>query len=85
MCTREEIKLKVIKALEAHTGEKDIKESDRLERDLGMTRSSRESMAGIYTAISVACGGKPISRKEAGDLTTVKESIDLVYKKANEK
>jgi acyl carrier protein len=85
MAARKEIKPKVIKALEEHTGVEGIKESDRLERDLGMTKSSRESMAGKYTDISAEYGGKPISKKEAGNLTTVKESIDLVTEKTNGK
>ena len=86
MITREEIKPKVIEAIKGLIGNKDINEADRLERDLGMSKTTRESLAGEYTNISSnQYGGKPISKTEAGLLTTVRESIDLVTGKANEK
>lgn len=84
MATRNEIKPKVIDALKSHTGITEIEESDWLERDLGMTKTSRESMSGKYSDISAEYDGKPVSSRKAGELETVEESIDLVTEKANE-
>ena len=41
-------------------------------------------MALPYTKISEESGGSPISQSAAGNLKTVKASVDLVFTKANE-
>jgi hypothetical protein len=90
MPTRDEIKPKVIKVLSAVTQMPPKVLSDnepyRLFQDLGMGPTLRQALAVPYTKISRQYpGGLPISMKEAGDLKTVKESIDLVEKRANGK
>lgn len=83
MATREEIKEKVIEVLKTYTDEEEISEGDQLFRDLGMTANAKKALAGFYTDISTEYGGNPISQSKAGELSTVKETIDLVLEKSN--
>lgn len=82
--SREEIARRVIKKLENFAEpDAEITEETRLEEDLGMTRTLRSAMALPYSKISRTFGGKPIRIAEAGDLSDVKETIDLVHRRAN--
>ena len=86
MPPRSEIKPKVIKAIAklVQKPEDEVKENDRLWEDLDMGPASRKAMAKPYTEISMKYpAGKRISMASAGALKTVKESVDLVLKKAN--
>jgi hypothetical protein len=61
-----------------------VSESDSLEGDLGMTVTVRRAMALSYNGILSSYGAsRPVTMKDTGDLETVKESIDLVTKRAN--
>jgi len=51
--------------------------------DLGMGPTFRRGMALPYTLISRRYDGAAITQSEAQDLRTVKDSVDLVYKRAN--
>jgi hypothetical protein len=61
----------------------DITEGMDLADDLGMAGLYRRAMAMPYSKIATRYGGKPVKLQEAQDLVTVKESIDLVHKRAN--
>lgn len=87
MPTREVIKPQVIGAL-TDVSKKPaaaINEPDKLDQDLNMTEVKRRSMALPYSTISAKYQGNAIKQGEAGGLTTVAESIDLVTKRANRK
>jgi hypothetical protein len=58
-------------------------EEARLFEDLGMGPTVRRAMALPYSRLSNDYGGQPISQTDAGALTTVGDSIDLVHKRAN--
>jgi len=88
MPTRDEIKQPVIAkiAAVAHVAVSRVVESASLEEDLGMTTTVRRAMALPYNGVLADHGGgASITMDEAGKLETVKESIDLVAKKANGK
>jgi hypothetical protein len=62
----------------------DPKEGDRLFEDLRMGPSLRRSLALSFSEIAnPQNGGKPISGNEAEGLRTVRDSIDLVFRRAN--
>jgi hypothetical protein len=85
MPSRAEIKPKVVAKIAAiaHEDPADVTEGKSLEDDLGMTTTVRRAMALPYNGIiSEYAGGDPITMDEAGDLETVKESIDLVFHRA---
>jgi len=86
MPTRAEIKPKVVGkfAAIAHKPVSAIAESDDLEVDLGMSTTIRRAMVLPYNGIiNEYEGGVSLTMDETGDLETVKESIDLVTKRAN--
>ncbi len=88
MPSRDEIKPLVVGkiAAMAHVAPSSISEPDSLEDDLGMTATVRRAMALPYNGIVATYpGGRSITMEEAGKLETVKESIDLVAKRANGK
>ncbi len=88
MPTQAQIKPKVLKKISAVTDvpTTKIKETSRLDRDLGMGAAMRYAMGQVYSRISTSyAGGKPVSMAKAKSLKTVKQSIDLVTKKANGK
>lgn len=61
----------------------DDDEKKRLLDDLRLGPTFRRALALPYTKISQRHGGKPITQAEAQDLGTVKDSVDLVFKRAN--
>lgn len=83
MSDRETIKVEVIKVLKRHTGKSDIKEFHHLTYDHEMPTNKKKVMALYYSEISSEYGGYTVTTNEAKKLKTVKESIDLVYEKAN--
>lgn len=86
MPTRDEIKPKVIGKLKAITDEDDLVENEKsdLQRDLGMGPTLKKAMAVPYTKIAKSYkGGIGVSMGDAGDCKTVKDSIDLVFNRAN--
>jgi len=86
MPTRNDIQPKVIAKIASvvHRRASAISEGDRLFEELGMGPIVRKAMALPYTKISEESGGSPISQSAAGNLKTVKASVDLVFTKANE-
>jgi hypothetical protein len=86
MPSRDVIKVQVVAKLAAvsHIPADKIKEKHRLEVDLGMGPTVRKAMALPYNGIiDDYPSGELISMSAAGDLETVKESIDLVHARAN--
>jgi len=84
MATREEVKPLVVSKIRvvAHRSQ-DPPETAKLFDDLGMGPTVRKAMALPYSRIATSFGGLPVSQAAAGALKTVKESIELVLKKAN--
>jgi len=80
---RPTIATEVIQKLDVVTEKPAITEADKLSADLRMGPTVRKAMALPYSKISARFGGKPVTQAEAGNLKTVKASIDLVHKKAN--
>lgn len=88
MPTRDEIKPRVIDKIKAITEEDDLaeKEESDLQRDLGMGATLKKAMAVPYTKIAKSYPtGIGVSMGDAGDCKTVKDSIELVLKRANGK
>jgi len=87
MPTRDEIKPRVIGAIKAvTTGEDDLveKEESDLQRDLGMGAIVKEGLAVSYSKITKSYKtGIGVSISDSGDCKTVKDSIDLVFKRSN--
>ena len=82
--TREVIKKSVIKKLKSFAEPADpIVEEMHLQRDLDLGPTFRQALALPYTKISKRYGGYVIRGTEAKALKLVKDSIDLVHKKAN--
>ncbi len=83
MPTRKEIKDQIIEKLSNFLERNKIKEDEKLFEDLGMGPIIRKAMAIPYTKISRKYDkGLTVSMEEAGKLKTVKETIDLVFKKS---
>lgn len=86
MPTREAIKPRVIEKIKAVTDEDDLVENEEsdLQRDLGMGATLKKAMAVPYTKITKSYPtGIGVSMGDAGDCKTVKDSIELVLKRAN--
>lgn len=82
--SREEIKPQVIMKLEVFAGPgAKITESTHLQRDLGMGPTYRAAMAMPYTKISKRYCGYVVKMSETRNLTDVRQSITLVYRRAN--
>lgn len=85
MTTREEIKPLVIVKLKAITDMDDLAEieSSDLKRDLGMTSLLIQAMSRPYSKIACSYpSGVRITISDASKCETVKDSIDLVLKRA---
>jgi hypothetical protein len=82
---RHTIKKKVVRILSAVSNKpkSKIREKDSLKKQLLLSSAMIKALAAPYTEVSKSHGGKRITISEAGKLETVKESIDLVHKKAN--
>ena len=88
MPSRDEIAPRVLEKIGAmaHVSPSKVTENLSLEKDLGMTATVRRAMALPYNGIIGGYAeGVRISMDEAGGLMTVKDSIDLVTKRANGK
>lgn len=91
MPTRDEIKPQVIAKLNAVTDPKPLltlttDESLNLFDELGMTATLKKAMGVPYTKISSKYdGGLGVSMSDAGKCETLKDSIELVFKRANGK
>ena len=88
MPKRDEVEPKVIKKIASvvHRKPEAISETDRLWEDLGMGPTVRKAMALPYSKIAEEdFGGSPVSQTDAGNLKTVKASVDLVFTRANER
>jgi hypothetical protein len=86
--TRDEIKPRVIAVLATVSGvaSKKIKESDVLADDLGLTEPQRGALAPDLRDLARAYQpGAVIGLAACKKLETVKEAIDLVFKKAGGK
>jgi hypothetical protein len=86
MPTREEIKPRVIDKIKAVTDEDNLVENEGsdLQRDLGMGATLKKAMAVPYTKIAKSYpNGIRVSMSDAAACKTVKDSIDLVYKRSN--
>jgi hypothetical protein len=86
MVSRDVIKPQVIKCIQAVTSEPALaeNESSDLTRDLGMSQMVKEAMAVPYTKIAKSYpNGIEVTQSDAGGCKTVKDSIDLVHKRAN--
>ena len=85
MPTRADIKPDVIHVLAAvaWVDESSIKEPSKLFEDLGLGPLVRKALSVPFSEISRQYeSGKNVSQAAAGKLKTVKESIDLVLKRA---
>lgn len=84
MPTRDEVKPQVLAALRAATGKTVVREPQTLWENLGMGPAARKAMAIPYTKLSTQyANGIAVSITAAGKLKTVKDSIDLVERRAN--
>jgi hypothetical protein len=86
MVSRDEIKPQVIKCIQAVTSEPALAENENsdLSRDLGMSPKVKECMGVSYTKIAKSyTTGNEVTQSDAGGCKTVKDSIDLVHKRAN--
>lgn len=88
MPTRDQIKIRVIEKLQAVTDEDQLAadEGSDLQLDLGMSAPLKKGMAKPYSNISQDyAGGRAITLTDAGNCTTVKDVIELVFKRATGK
>ncbi len=86
MATRDEIKPRVIGKIKSITDEDALAENEKsdLRRDLGMGATLKKAMAVPYTKIAKSYPtGICVSMGDAADCETVKDSIELVLKRAN--
>jgi hypothetical protein len=86
MPNREEIKVRVIDKIKAVTDEDNLAENEMsdLKSDLGMGATLKKAMSVPYTKIAISYStGISITMADAGKCKTVKDSIDLVHKRAN--
>lgn len=83
MPSRGAIKKEVVKVMEHVSRHSPISEDNKLWEDLGMGSILRKALAVPYTRLSEEYGGLRITMSEAEELTTVRESIDLVHKRSN--
>jgi hypothetical protein len=83
--SRQQIALQVIAKIRSVANlDSDPNEGDRLFEDLRMGDSIRSSLALSFSRISKQkYSGRPISGAEAQCLHTVRDSIDLVFRRAN--
>jgi len=81
--SRDEVKRRVIDYLSQNTYKSPIDESDDLGDDLNISKSWRKHFAYPLSRISTSYpGGLPIYKYEAENLDTVKEVIELTFKRA---
>ncbi len=87
MASRKQVKSKVIALLRrvANFGTtQPITEDDKLKTDLLLETRLIESLAFVFTRISRSFGGTRIYLSQARSLETVRDTIELVHKHANE-
>jgi hypothetical protein len=85
MPTREEVKPRVVEKLLMATHKPAANnEASDLSNDLVMSSQLKKAMGIPYSNISRSYpAGITVSMTDAGDCTTVKDSIDLVFKRSN--
>ena len=84
--TRDAVKTRVLEFLSHNTYKQPIEEKDEFESDLKISRGWRRHFAFPLSKISESYeGGLPVYKYEAEALETVKEIIDLTFKRARGK
>jgi len=83
--TRKEVRDQVVEKIKAITDEDNLAENEDsdLQLDLGMGATLKKAMAVPYTKISTKYdNGITVTMSDAGKCQTVKDSIELVFKRA---
>jgi len=84
--TRDAVKTQVLEFLSHNTYKEPIEEKDELETELKISKGWRKHFAFPLSKISESYeGGLPVYKYEAEALQTVKETIDLTFKRAKGK